>query len=100
MTPVASASFAFGLSASLVNSSVSSCSTSFRRNSFTQVLRYGFAHSRVLLMIHFYFIIFSFVRIEHRQLAHYVISFGEPNGTKAQWLLAVSWLHSKLVAEI
>ena len=51
-------------------------------------------------MTSFVFIIFSFVRIEHRQLAHYVFSFGEPNGTKVQWLRAVSWLHSKLVSEI
>src|SRR5437762_11806968 len=85
MTPVASASLAFGLSASFVNSSVSPGSTSFRRKSLPLVIRNGFANSRALLMISFVFIIFSFVRIEHRQLAHYVFSFGEPNGTKVQW---------------
>jgi hypothetical protein len=35
-----------------------------------------------------------------RQITHYVLNFGEPNGTKVQWLRAVSWLHSKLVSEI
>src|SRR5213593_1197959 len=100
MTPVASASLAVGLSASFVNSSVSSGSTSFRRKSLPVVIRNGFANSRALLMTSFVFIRFSFVRIEHRQLAHDVFSFGELNGTKVQWLRAVRWLHSKLVSEI
>src|SRR5947207_2019993 len=56
VTPVASASFARGLSASLVNSSVSSGSTSLRRKSFPLLMRNGSANSRALLMISFVFI--------------------------------------------
>src|SRR6266404_7189685 len=59
VTPVASASFALGLSASLVNSSVSFGSTSLRRKSLPLLMRNGLANSRALLMISFVFISFQ-----------------------------------------
>src|SRR5207237_5417452 len=56
VTPVANASFALGLSASLVKSSVSSGSRSLRRKFLPLLMRNGLASSLALLMISFVFI--------------------------------------------
>src|SRR5437773_12040310 len=64
VTPVTSASFALGLSASFVNSRVSSGSTSLRRKSFPLLIQNGLASSLALLMISFVFIRFPMVHSE------------------------------------
>src|SRR5437899_472016 len=64
VTPVASASFALGLSASLVNSSVSFGSTSLRRKFSPLLIRNGLASSLAVLMISFVFIRLSMVHSE------------------------------------
>src|SRR6266404_9195746 len=61
---MASASFALGLSASLVNSSVSVGSTSLRRKFLPLLIRNGLASSLAVLMISFVFIRLSMVHSE------------------------------------
>src|SRR5206468_3970527 len=64
VTPVVSASFARGLSASFVNSRVSFGSTSLRRKPLPLLIRNGLVSSLAVLMISFVFIRFPMVHSE------------------------------------